>query len=137
MKIFIDTSAFIALFVTKEVDHTKVVKKYQEYKQQHALLFTSYYIFDELFTRLLYDFGKQVAAAKIEELLLATRRKELHVLSIDEAIFQKTTKIFIKFADHNVSFTDATSYVLFKEFKLDEIFTLDSDFRKIQARTSF
>ncbi len=57
MKVFIDTGAFIALFVSSEKYHSKVSKKYKEYRKQRAQLFTSYYILDELFT-LDYDFKK-------------------------------------------------------------------------------
>ena len=47
------------------------------------------------------------------------------------AIEQKAKEILLKFFEHKVSFTDATTYVLCKDFKIDEVFTLDSDFRKM------
>jgi len=36
-----------------------------------------------------------------------------------------------------INFTDATTYVLYKDFAIDEIFTLDSDFKKMRLKTSF
>ncbi|MCL5010385.1 MAG: hypothetical protein M1289_02160 [Patescibacteria group bacterium] len=65
MKVFIDTSAFVALFVDKEIDHKIVVKKYHDYRQRRVAFFTSDYILDELFTRLLYF--KQVGIKKIHK----------------------------------------------------------------------
>lgn len=134
MKIFIDTSAFVALLVDKEKHHREATEKYQEYRQQKAILLTSHYILDELFTRLLYyrlDIKKTVE--KIKESIAVN---ELTVLQIDEALFEKALEIFLKFSEHKISFTDATTYVLYKDFKLDEIFTLDRDFKKMRAKTS-
>ncbi len=136
MKVFIDTGAFIALFVSSEKYHSKVSKKYKEYRKQRAQLFTSYYILDELFTRLIYDFGKSVTQKAIGLLNKSIEKEELMVLDIDEAIFKKAQDTLIKFSEHKISLTDATSYTLYKDFALDEVFTLDYDFKKIRVNTS-
>jgi uncharacterized protein len=136
MKVLIDTSAFIALLVNKEIDHKRVAKKYYDYRQERTILFTSDYILDELFTRL--TFFKQIDIKKIiQKLKESISRGEITVLRIDEAIFEKAITAFLKFQDHKISFTDATSYTLLKDFSLNEIFTLDDDFKKIRVSTSF
>lgn len=136
MKVFIDTSAFVALLVDKEADHKKVANKYREYRQKRAILFTSDYILDELFTRLLYF--QQVDIKKyIQKLKDSVSAGEITVLRVDEALFEKALEAFMKFADHKISFTDATSYTLLKNFSLNEIFTLDADFKKMRLDTSF
>lgn len=137
MKVFIDTGAFIALFVSSERHYPKVAKKYKDYRKQRAQFFTSYYILDELFTRLIYDFGKPVTQKTIELLNKSIEKEELKVLDIDETIFKKSQEALIKFSEHKISLTDATSYILYKDFSLDEIFTLDDDFKKIRVATSF
>jgi len=63
--------------------------------------------------------------------------EEIKVLDIDEVTFDKSLNSLLKFAEHKISLTDATSYTLFKDLQLDEIFTLDSDFKKIGLKTSF
>src|SRR3989344_6550973 len=123
MKVFIDTGIFIALFVSPERYHSKVSKKYKDYRRQRAQLFTSYYILDELFTRLIYDFGKSLTQKAIHLLNKSIEKEELVVLDIDEAIFKKAQDTLIKFADRKISLTDATSYVLYKDFSLDQVFT--------------
>lgn len=136
MKVFIDTSAFVALLVDKEIDHKIVAKKYHEYRQKRAILFTSDYILDELFTRLLYF--KQFDIKKyIQKLKASISAGEITVLRIDETLFEKAFEAFLKFSEHRISFTDATSYVLYKNFALDEVFTLDDDFKKFRINTSF
>lgn len=136
MKVFIDTSAFVALLVDKETDHKTVAKKYHEYRQKRTILLTSDYILDELFTRLLYF--KQVDIKKyIQKLKESISKGEITVLRVDEALFEKALTAFLKFSDHKLSFTDVTSYTLLKDFSLDEIFTLDDDFKKVRVSTSF
>src|SRR3989344_1281493 len=136
MKVFIDTSAFVALLVDKETDHKKVANKYYDNRQNRAILFTSDYILDELFTRL--SFFKQVDIKKtIQKLKESISVGEITVLRVDEALFEKALEVFFKFSDHKISFTDATSYTLLKDFSLDEVFTLDDDFKKMRINTSF
>ena len=137
MKVFIDTGAFIALFVSSEECHQKVSEQYKDYRKQRAALFTSFYILDELFTRLVYDLGKSVTQRVINLLNKSIEKQEIVLLDIDEVIFKKAELALIKFAEHKISLTDATSYVLYKDFALDEVFTLDGDFRKIRVPTSF
>ena len=137
MKIFFDTGTFIALLVKNDTNHDKVLKKYQEYQKQRASFFTSHYILDELYTRLIYDFNKKVAQKATQEITQAQNSEELAVLQIDQLIFNKSIEAFVKFGEHKISFTDATVYVLVKMFKLDEVFTLDKDFKKMRLATSF
>ncbi len=135
MKVFVDTSALVALLVDKERFHSKVARKYKDYRQARVVLFTSYYILDELFTRLLYykvDIRKYIQ--KLKDSIAAN---EITVLQIDETLFNKSVDIFLKFSDHKISFTDATSYCLYKDFTLDEVFTLDDDFKRMRLNTSF
>ena len=135
MKVFIDTSTFVALLVENENDHEKVAKKYSEYRQGRATLFTSDYILDELFTRLLYY--KVNIKKHIQTLRKAIAEGEITVLKVDETLFEKSIDLLIKFSDQKISFTDATSFYLYKDLSLDEIFTLDNDFKKMRVNTSF
>ncbi len=137
MKVFFDTGAFIALFISQEKYHKQISSKYRDYRKQRALFYTSFYILDELFTRLIYDFGKSATEKVIDLLMKSIEKEEVKVLDIDEATFDKSLKSLLKFAEHKISLTDATTYTLFKDLQLDELFTLDSDFKKIGLKTSF
>ena len=135
MKVFIDTSVFVAVLVESETDHKKAAKKYLDYRQHRATFLTSDYVLDELFTRLLYY--KLDLRKYIEKLKASIARNEITVLHINESLFEKALDIFLKFSDNKISFTDASSYILYKDFNLDEIFTLDGDFKKMRLKTSF
>lgn len=137
MKVFIDTSAFMALILKQESFHDKVVAQYKAYKQVRAQLITSTYILDELFTRCVYRAGNYGAKSAISLIRETIASNELTVLEVDSRIFQRAENIFLKFSDHKISFTDATTYVLYRDFALDEVFTLDDDFKKVRVSTSF
>lgn len=137
MRIFIDTGAFLVLFISSEKYHQQTAGKYKTYRKQRASFFTSFFILDELFTRLIYDFGATKTQKVIDLLEKSIQQEELMILDIDKTTFKKARETLLKFADYKISFTDATSYVLYKDFGMDEIFTLDSDFKKIGVKTSF
>lgn len=137
MKIFIDTSAFIAYFIKQEIFHNKVVRKYNFYRKQRASLFTSDYILDELLTWFSYNQNSKILEKVIFNLERIEQAGEIKTLMIDKLIRKKATEVLIKFSEHKISFTDATTYVCIKEFNLDEVFTLDSDFKKIRVKSSF
>lgn len=137
MKVFIDTSAFIAYFIKQQEYHDEALRKYKSYRDQKATLITSDYILDELFTW----FNAKLPKSSLEKLLSTLEKIEetdqISILPIEKVIFKKAQEILLKFSEHKISFTDATTYVLYKDFSVDEIFTLDSDFKKMRLKTSF
>ncbi len=136
MKVFIDTSAFVALLVENEQSHKKIVDKYKSYKQERATFFTSYYILDELYTRLLY-FNTPNLGKHIQTIQDAINKNEITAMQINDSLFEKSLTVFLKYSEYKISFTDATIFVLYKDFALDEVFTLDSDFKKMRINTAF
>ena len=137
MKIFIDTSAFIAYFIKQERHSLEVVKKYQVYRRQKATLLTSNYVLCELLTWINAKYHKSILEKVISALETLENEGELNVFYVDKLIAKKSRDILLKFSEHKISFTDATSYALYKDFSLDEIFTLDDDFKKMRLNTSF
>lgn len=137
MKVFFDTSAFIAYFVKQETNHEKVVSKYNLYRKQRVQFFTSNYIIDELLTWFSSHQTKQFTERLIESLKKMGNDNEIKILYVDASLVDKATPILLKFLEHKISFTDATTYVLYKDFAIDEIFTLDRDFKRMRLTTSF
>lgn len=137
MKVFIDTSAFIAYFIKQEAHNGEVTKKYGIYRKQKTVFLTSNYIIDELLTWFNVKYHRSVLEKVISSLSRLENEGEINVLYIDKVIAKKSLDVLIKFSDQKISFTDATSYVLYRDFSLDEMFTLDDDFRKMRLNTSF
>lgn len=127
----------MAVILKGESLHQKAIAKYTDYKQNRVRLITSTYVLDELFTRCLYRAGSHGAKMALSLINQAISNNELEVLDIDSQIFKKSQDVFLKFSDQKISFTGATSVCLYKDFALDEIFTLDKDFKKFRINTSF
>lgn len=137
MKVFLDTSMFIAFFLKQEAHHNEVVEKYTFYKNQNPTFITSNYVLDELYTWFNAKQNKSFLGKLIQFMERIEKDGEIKVFYVDNVIDEKARKVLLKFSDHKISFTDATTYVLYKEFSLDEIFTLDSDFKKMRVNTAF
>lgn len=137
MKVFIDTGAFIAYFIKQDKFHEDAVSQYKLYRQQKVIFITSDYILDELLTWFNAKQPKSLVEKLIHSLEMMEETGEIKVLPIDNANFRKAKQILLKFSDHKISFTDATSYVLYKDFAVDEVFTVDDDFKKMRLNISF
>lgn len=137
MKVFIDTSAFVSLFVESESTHAMVAGQYKKYKTNRDQFITSDYILDELFTKVLSQYGGHTLKDIITIIESAERDQDIQIQKIDSVVFSKAKKEMVRFSEHKLSFTDSTTVVLYKDFNLDEIFTLDSDFRKLRLPVSF
>lgn len=132
-RIFVDTSAWAAFFNTTDDNHTDAMKQWERIKSQHAHLFTSHFIFDELITLLRIRSGYNVAE-KAGKAFLAS--PNLKVLSLDQKRILKAWDFFQKYKDHQFSFTDCTSFTLMKEHKIHLAWTYDDDFEEAGFRRS-
>lgn len=137
MKVFIDTSVFISYFLKQDILNIEATEKFNFYKKQNAIFLTSNYILDELFTWFCAKETKFFLEKVINAISEMRETRTIKVFYIDKFICGKAEKVFLKFSEHKISFTDATTYVLYRDFSLDEIFTLDSDFKKMRVKTSF
>ena len=77
-------------------------------------LVTSDYVLDETYTRLRCDAGLQIASAAKEVIDEAQRLNLLHVEWVNERIAEESWKLFIKYQDQKISFTDCTSWSICK-----------------------
>ena len=83
------------------------------------------------------NFGKIELKKVVAQINKVVKNNELKMLDVDEVLFNKSAETMTKFAEHKLSFVDASIYNLVKDYKLDEVFTLDSDFKKVGLKTSF
>ena len=130
-RIFIDTSAWIDFTIKGEKCHQEISEYLISEVKRGSKFFTSDYVLDESFTRLITGqsfFSAKVFKNKVREL---ENEKQLLVLWTDEVFFNKAWIYFEKFSEHMLSFTDATIYTFVKDLKIDEVLTLDKGFEKV------
>jgi predicted nucleic acid-binding protein len=128
MKIFVDTSAWLALHDKNDQYHNKAVAKSLEIKKQRLELITSEYIFDESTTLIRYRISHSAAVLFGDSLINSSI---VSIIDITEDVRLKAWEIFKKYDDKELSFTDCTSFILMKELKLHRAFTFDEHFKQV------
>jgi hypothetical protein len=126
-KVFIDTSAFVAYFYSKDQNHFKAKQILEKIREKKTIMVTTDYIFDECITGILSNVGHRYALRAGEFIL---NSKIIEMVWLDESMKLKAWEYFKKHADKKYSFTDCTSFVLMKEMKINDFFAFDGDFIK-------
>ncbi|KKR86345.1 hypothetical protein A2875_00810 [Candidatus Gottesmanbacteria bacterium RIFCSPHIGHO2_01_FULL_46_14] len=133
-KIFIDTSAWIAAYIPTEKQHQRVGSLLKQAVRSGTALYTSNYIVDETITRFLYDTDWPLTKRFLQYFQKSVSQRTLVELWVDEQCEAEAFVYLEKYHEHRLSLTDATSVVLMKQYAIDVILTLDSDFTKIGLR---
>src|SRR5690554_450859 len=130
-KIFIDTGAWIACVDSNDSNHNFAGDYLKEIRKKNFILYSSNYIFDETITWIKYKLGHQ-KAVKFKKLWDKSRaNNRFEVYWVDESIANKALEIFVEYGEHNLSFTDCTSFVICQQQKIKNIFGFDSDFNTL------
>ncbi|MBU4305218.1 MAG: PIN domain-containing protein [Candidatus Omnitrophica bacterium] len=127
IKIFVDTSAFVALFDKKDQYHQKATTYFFGLGSNLAQLHTSNYVIDETITRIRIQDGHKAAVEFTEHFF---RSKIFYNHYVNEDIERNAFEFFKKYADKELSFTDCTSFALMKQLRITKAFTFDDDFAK-------
>lgn len=130
MKIFVDTSAFIALEDRSDALHLPAKHFYETLRPSDRLL-TSNYVVDETITRLRYSVGSDAALAFAE---IIFKSRLCSIAYVDEDVERAAIHIMRRHRDKKLSFTDCTSMALMARLKADAIFAFDDDFVKVGLR---
>jgi len=125
MKIFVDTSGWVALFNRKDKCYLEAVKLWNALSKEKAYIYTTNYIIDETITLIRRRAGFQISVKTGDSLFESRTIKKI---TITQAIEKSTWKIYKKFSDKEFSFTDCTSFVVMEENKIDAAFALDKNF---------
>lgn len=128
-KIFVDTSAWIALADRDDRNHLKAVNSHirnLEYKVKYVI---SNLVLFETITRLRYNLSHSAALKFKKEIDAAIHCGDLQIIWVNSELADEAWNIFSKFKDQKFSFVDCTSFVIARKEKLDGVFAFDDDFR--------
>jgi len=97
-----------------------------------GVIYTSEYIFNEAVTVALIRTKNIKIAIDIGNYILSSPRIKL--LFIDNETFKKAWKIFQKYKEKRLSFTDCTTIALIEKHKIDKLMSFDQHFNEIVQR---
>lgn len=123
--LFVDTSGWYAAFSRKDPHHQAVTTALREARAVRRSIVTSDYVLDETLT-LARVRGGHTLAVRIGDAIW--HRGGAHLLEVDAACRELAWKTFLRFAEHDLSFTDCTSAALMRSRGIDEVVTLDHHF---------
>lgn len=135
MRLFIDTSAFIALENEDDRDHEFALdyrEKIRRGETPFRALYTSNYILDEVFTMLWLKLSRQASVTFGEDV---KRSRILRVLRVTSEVEEAAWTIFKKYGDKDFSFTDCTSFALMEREAIFTAFTFDEHFQQYGFQT--
>ena len=128
MRLFVDTSAWLALNNKNDQYHDEAVSKITKVRQQKIQLVTSEYVFNESVTIIRYRISHRAAVAFGDALISS------NVASIEDITDEGRLKawvLFKKYRDKDLSFTDCTSFALMVKLKLQKAFSFDNHFKQV------
>ena len=137
MTVLIDTGIFIAFHNTKDINHDRAVKLVREIVNgKHGAAFTTDYIFDEAVTTALVRTGKHEIAVELGNQILGVKVKFVNMIQVDLTSFSNAWKLFSKYSNKKLSFTDCVSIAVIENYGLNKIVSFDKDFEGIVPRLS-
>ncbi|MBD3196743.1 MAG: PIN domain-containing protein [Candidatus Lokiarchaeota archaeon] len=128
MGVFLDTGFLIGLKnkEDKNFDQAQLWMK-RFLKNEFGEIYTSTYIFDEVVTLALVRLKNIDFAKDIGKYILSSPR--IHLIEITIIDFENSWKLFKKFSNNRLSFTDCSILVLYKRLKCKFLGTFDSHFK--------
>lgn len=125
--IFIDTGAFLARYLVNDQHHEAAEALWEKIRAERERCITTNFVLDETFTLLARRANYSFAAEKAR---LVYGSSAMKILRPDFLAELAALKLFEKFADQEVSFTDCISFVLMREAGIQTAFSFDSHFAR-------
>ena len=126
--IFVDTSAWVALFVSEDRFHGQAAEFAQTLERKGVALISTFDIFSETLT-VIRSRSSLAQALAFGEAFLSSAillREE-----IDSGLRREAWNLFKKYRDKPLSFTDCTSFALLRKRGIRDVFSFDADFKRL------
>lgn len=126
MKVFFDTSAFVALAVSGDARHADALERSESLARSRARLYTSNAVLYETWNWLAVRAGPRLAHAFGIGMLGPSPQPR--ILSLDRDDEAAALALLVKFADVGLSFVDASVIHLVRKHGIDRVFSFDRHF---------
>lgn len=124
---FVDTSGFYSLLVKRDDRHETARALMLEAKKHRKRFVTSDFVLDETATLLKVRGHAHLLSSFFASVLPSTACR---VEWTDAARFAETVSRFLKYVDHDWSFTDCVSFQVMSELRIRDALTKDAHFEE-------
>jgi predicted nucleic acid-binding protein len=124
-RVFVDTSALLALLNPDDEMHSQARQAFQALRQREAALLTTSYVLVETYALVSRRFGLEAARTFRRDLAPL-----LDVEWIDASIHEEALDLLLGRSRRALSLVDATSFVVMRTRKIDEAFAFDRHFEE-------
>lgn len=125
MRVFVDTSAFLAVLDASDVNHPKASSSWKKLVSSDDLLVCHNYILVETYALLQNRFGMKAVRVFSDDVLPL-----ILVEWIDESIHKGAVNALITAAKRELSLVDCVSFEIMRQLGTKTAFTFDSHFAK-------
>ncbi|MFU8867094.1 type II toxin-antitoxin system VapC family toxin [Natronococcus sp.] len=131
MTVFIDTGVFFAQHDVAAARHDAATDAMRAVLTgRFGQPYTSDYVFDEAITLTRTRTGSYEDAWTLGRRILGhgPYPDRIELATITPELFEATLETFERYADHSLSFTDASTIALVEDYNLDAVLSFDDDF---------
>lgn len=128
MRILFDSDALFALYVVGDFHHVKAKETFKRLLKKEADFFVSNLVIQETATVLSYKLGQELAL----DFLKRFSKTGIKQVFVNQALEAKAWEVFKKQQKKGISFVDCASVVLYKDFKMDKIFSFDRFYKRMK-----
>ncbi len=126
--VFIDSSGLIAHFIESDPYHRRATGEIRRILKEGRSFLTTNYVFDEVISRVRRKTNPE-ETKKVGQAIF--KSKVIKRIYITEEMEENTWKLFVKYLDHELSFTDVTCLAVMRAHSIEEILTFDMEFEKV------
>ena len=123
-RVFIDTSAVLALLVPTDLAHARAGKAFARLQARESKLITTSYTLVETYALLDRRFGRDATAS-----FRAEFAPLLEIVWVDGALHERGLDLLLE-RPAGVSLVDAVSFACIREQRIDEVFAFDRHFEQ-------
>jgi predicted nucleic acid-binding protein len=123
VRVFVDTSAFLALANRLDNDHPTAAQIYPALMERRVDLVTSSYVIAETMALIQRRLGWEPLVAFSEALEAA-----FHVVWVDRSLHGEAQRFLFRRRRRAINIVDAVSMTLTRQLALDALFAFDDDF---------
>jgi len=126
-KVFVDTSAWLALVNKSDAAHHKARMVRDVLLRDQTQFVVTNYVMVEIANALCRTPHKETAVKLINFIEMS---ENIQIVEINKEIYKEAWRVYSTYLDKDWSLTDCTSFEVMKERRITEVFTTDKHFEQ-------